>query len=148
MPLRPEISYLPVIVLSNILQTSTIHYMLFSIQTGYIMWHFRLRFYIPWGAADRNIYPKPGMSHYIPCMIAAFDHFLHIRIEIIHGSNMYIFVFTTGRPLCQRFTPRLRSGKTSWHKRLPVVKTIYTYGFHVRLLFIVRIYFNTLNQCR
>jgi WD40 repeat protein len=26
-------------------------YMLFSYQTGYIMWHSRLRIYIPWGAA-------------------------------------------------------------------------------------------------
>jgi hypothetical protein len=32
-----------------------------------------------------------------------------------------------GRPLCQLFTARC---KTSWHKGLPVVKTIYTYGFH------------------
>ena len=26
--------------------------------------------YIPQGAAEGNIYPKPGMSHYIPCLIA------------------------------------------------------------------------------
>ena len=65
-----------------------IYYMLFSYQTGYIMWHSRLRIYIPWGAAEYimwhsrlriyipwgaaegNIYHKPGMSHYIPCLIA------------------------------------------------------------------------------
>ena len=47
-----------------------IYYMLFSYQTGYIMWHSRLRIYIPWGAAEGNIYHKPGMSHYIPCLIA------------------------------------------------------------------------------
>ena len=46
------------------------YYMLFSYQTGYIMWHSRLRIYIPWGAAERNIYHMPGMSHYIPCLIA------------------------------------------------------------------------------
>jgi hypothetical protein len=45
-------------------------YMLFSYQTGYIMWHSRLRIYIPWGAAEGKIYHKPGMSHYIPCLIA------------------------------------------------------------------------------
>jgi hypothetical protein len=28
----------------------SIYYMLFSYQTGYIMWHSRLRLYIPWGA--------------------------------------------------------------------------------------------------
>ena len=46
------------------------YYMLFSYQTGYIMWHSRLRIYIPWGAAEGNIHRKPGMSHYIPCLIA------------------------------------------------------------------------------
>ena len=46
------------------------YYMLFSYQTGYIMWHSRLRIYIPWGAAEGNIYHMPGMSHYIPCLIA------------------------------------------------------------------------------
>jgi hypothetical protein len=34
------------------------YYMLFSYQTGYIMWHSRLMIFIPWGA------------HYIPCLIA------------------------------------------------------------------------------
>ena len=61
--------------------------MLFSYQTGYIMWHSRLmiyipfdimwhsrlRIYIPWGAAEGNIYRKPGMSHYIPCLIIYAD---------------------------------------------------------------------------
>jgi hypothetical protein len=41
-------------------------YLLFSYQTGYIMWHSRLRIYIPFGCASVNIEPKPGMSHYIP----------------------------------------------------------------------------------
>jgi hypothetical protein len=49
--------------------------------------------------------------------IAIFYQSLHIRIEIIHGSHMYIL-----------FLPLANArGKTSWHKRLPVVKTIYTY---------------------
>jgi hypothetical protein len=34
----------------------SIIYLLFSYQTGYIMWEY--------------IYPKPGMSHYISCLIA------------------------------------------------------------------------------
>jgi hypothetical protein len=41
-----------------------------SYHTGYIMWHFRLRIYIPVGCASGNIEPKPEMSHYIPCLIA------------------------------------------------------------------------------
>jgi hypothetical protein len=45
-------------------------YLLFSYQTWYIMWHSRLRIYIPFGCASGNIDPKPGMSHYIPCLIA------------------------------------------------------------------------------
>ena len=50
--------------------TPYIYYMLFSYQTGYIMWHSRLRIYIPWGTAEGNIHHKPGMSHYIPFPIA------------------------------------------------------------------------------
>jgi hypothetical protein len=46
------------------LDSLTLCYMLFSYQTGYIMWHSRLRIYIPWGAAEGNIHHKPGMSHY------------------------------------------------------------------------------------
>jgi hypothetical protein len=46
------------------------YYVLFSYQTGYIMWHSRLKIYIPWGAAEGNIYHKLGMSHYIPCLTA------------------------------------------------------------------------------
>jgi hypothetical protein len=45
-------------------------YLLFSYQTGYIMWHSQLMIYIPFGYASGNIDPKPGMSHYIPCLIA------------------------------------------------------------------------------
>ena len=29
-----------------------------------------LMMYIPFGCASGNIDPKPGMSHYIPCLIA------------------------------------------------------------------------------
>jgi hypothetical protein len=62
--------------------------------------------------------------------IAIFYQFLHIRIEIIHGSHMYIlFLLRVG--LYVSFLPLANAGgKTSWHKGLPVVKTIYTYGFH------------------
>jgi hypothetical protein len=45
-------------------------YLLLNYQTGYIMWHSRLMIYIPFGCASGNIDPKPGMSHYIPCLIA------------------------------------------------------------------------------
>jgi hypothetical protein len=66
--------------------------------------------------------------------IAIFYQFLHIRIEIIHGSHMYI-LFLPRVGLYVSFLPLANArGKTSWHKRLPVVKTIYTYGFHESFL--------------
>jgi hypothetical protein len=56
--------------------------------------------------------------------------FLHIRIEIIHGSHMYI-LFLPRVGFYVSFLPLGNArGKTSWHKGLPVIKTIYTYGFH------------------
>jgi hypothetical protein len=62
--------------------------------------------------------------------IAIFYQFLHIRIEIIHGSHMYI-LFLPRVGLYVSFLPLANARvKTSWHKGLPVVKTIYTYGFH------------------
>ena len=62
--------------------------------------------------------------------ITIFYQFLHIRIEIIHGSHMYI-LFLPQVGLYVSFLPLANGrGKTSWHKGLPVVKTIYTYGFH------------------
>ena len=62
--------------------------------------------------------------------ITIFYPFLHIRIEIIHGSHMYI-LFLQQVGLYASFLPLAYArGKTSWHKGLPVVKTIYTYGFH------------------
>jgi hypothetical protein len=62
--------------------------------------------------------------------IAIFYQFLHIRIEIIHGSHMYI-LFLPRVGLYVSFLPLAYARcKTSWHKGLPVVKTIYTYGFH------------------
>jgi hypothetical protein len=51
-------------------KTTGLIYLLFSYQTGYIMWHSRIMLYIPFGCASGNIDPKPGMSHYIPCLIA------------------------------------------------------------------------------
>jgi hypothetical protein len=62
-----------------------------SYQTGYIMWHSRLRFYIPWGAAEGNIYPKPGMSHYIPCLYYEFNHCFCSNTE--SNRIKYICVF-------------------------------------------------------
>jgi hypothetical protein len=62
--------------------------------------------------------------------ITIFYQFLHIRIEIIHRSHMYI-LFLPRVGLYVSFLPLAYAwGKTSWHKGLPVVKTIYTYGFH------------------
>jgi hypothetical protein len=59
-----------------------------------------------------------------------FYQYLHIRIEIIHGSHMYILFLPRIR-LYVSFLPLANArGKTSWHKGLPVVKTIYTYGCH------------------
>jgi hypothetical protein len=63
--------------------------------------------------------------------ITIFYQFLHIRIEIIHGSHMYILLLPRVG-LYVSFVPLADArGKTSWHKGLPVVKTIYAYGFHV-----------------
>ena len=60
--------------------------------------------------------------------ITLFYQILHIRIEIIHGSHMYI-LFLPRVGLYVSFLPLANArGKTSWHKGLPVVKTIYTYG--------------------
>ena len=62
--------------------------------------------------------------------ITIFYQFLHIRIEIIHGSHTYI-LFLPRVGLYVSFLPLVTAwGKTSWHRDLPVVKTIYTYGFH------------------
>ena len=62
--------------------------------------------------------------------ITIFYQFLHIRIKIIHGSHMYI-LFLPRVGLYVSFLPLANArGKTSWHEGLPVVKTIYTYGFH------------------
>jgi hypothetical protein len=62
--------------------------------------------------------------------ITIFYQFLHFRIEIIHGSHMYI-LFLPRVGLYVSFLPLADArGKTSWHKGLPVIKTIYTYGFH------------------
>ena len=61
--------------------------------------------------------------------ITIFYQFLHIRIEIIHGSHMYI-LFLPQVGLYVSFLPLAYArGKPSWHKGIPVVKAIYTYGF-------------------
>ena len=66
--------------------------------------------------------------------ITIFYQFLYIRIEIIHGSHMYI-LFLPRVGLYVSFLPLANArGKTSWYKGLPMVKTIYTYGFHELLL--------------
>ena len=62
--------------------------------------------------------------------ITIFYQFLHIRIEIIHGSHMDIFFLPQVGLYVSFLHLATARGKTSWHKGLPVVKTIYTYGFH------------------
>jgi hypothetical protein len=62
--------------------------------------------------------------------LTIFYQFLHIRIEIIHGSHMHILCLPRVG-LYVSFLPLAYARiETSWHKGLPVVKTIYTYGFH------------------
>ena len=64
--------------------------------------------------------------------ITIFYQFLHIRIEIIHESHMYM-LFLPRVGVYVSFLPLAYArGKTSWQKGLPVVKTIYTYGFPLR----------------
>ena len=76
----------------------------------------------PWAWACPKMFSTPEF-------ITIFYQFLHIRIEIIYGSHMYIF-FLPRVSLYVSFLPLANArGKTSWHKGLPVVKTIYTYGF-------------------
>ena len=62
--------------------------------------------------------------------ITIFYQFLHIKIEIIHGNHMYILFLPRIGLYVSFLLLAFARGKTSWHKGLPVVKTIYTYGFH------------------
>ena len=62
--------------------------------------------------------------------ITIFYQFLHIINEIIHGSHMYIMFLPRVGIYVSFLHLAVARGKTSWHKGLPVVKTIYTYGFH------------------
>jgi hypothetical protein len=59
--------------------------------------------------------------------ITIFYQFLHIRIEIIPGSHMYILFLPRVGLYVSFLTPANARGKTSWHKGLLVVKTIYIY---------------------
>jgi hypothetical protein len=54
-------------------KVKSVIYLLFSYQTGLYNVTFPaydVYLYIPFGCASGNIDPKPGMSHYIPCLIA------------------------------------------------------------------------------
>jgi hypothetical protein len=88
------------------------------------------------------IYDRFNLWHHRE-FITIFYQFLHIRIELIHGSHMYI-LFLPRVGLYVSFLPLANArGKTLWHKGLPVVKTIYTYGFHELFLnYIIRIFFS------
>ena len=85
------------ICIINIQYTSSLHvllihtkmyYMLFSYQTGYIMWHSQLRIYIPWGAAEGNIHHAAVLS-----IKTAFNlvkiHLLFCIIPLIQWSIMF-----------------------------------------------------------
>jgi hypothetical protein len=75
------------------------------------------------------IYDRLNLWHHRQ-FITIFYQFLHIRIEIIHGSHMYILFLPQVGLFVSFLTIANARSKTSWHKGLPVVKTIYTYGFH------------------
>ena len=62
--------------------------------------------------------------------IMIFYQFLHIRIEIIHGSHIYILFLPRVGLYVSFLSLADARDKTSWHKGLPMVKTIYKYGFH------------------
>ena len=57
----------------------SIIYMLFSYQTGYIMWHSRLRIYIPWGAAKGNICYQTGYIMWHSRLMIIY--FLRLRLR-------------------------------------------------------------------
>jgi hypothetical protein len=59
--------------------------------------------------------------------ITIFHQFLHIRIEIIHGSHMHILFLPRVGLYVGFLSLAGARGKTLWHKGLPEVKTIYTY---------------------
>jgi hypothetical protein len=62
--------------------------------------------------------------------ITMFYQFLHIRIEIIHGGHMYILFLPRVGLYVSFLTLAYARGNNSWHKGLPAVRTIYTYGLH------------------
>ena len=91
------------------------------------------------------IYDRLNLWHHRQ-FITIFYQFLHIRIEIIHGSHMHI-LFLPRVGLYVSFLPLANArGKTSWHKGLPVIKTIYTYGFHELFLKYIYQHFISLNE--
>ena len=80
-----------------VLSSLQCYYMLFSYQTGYIMWHSRLMIYIPQVAAEGNIEHKPGMSHYITNLVCyAYFHWLfNPECQHIFGKQTgYICAFS------------------------------------------------------
>jgi hypothetical protein len=65
------------------------YYMLFSYQTGYIMWHSRLRIYIPWGA----VHLYHGKIIYIYIMARAFTSISwREHLHLYHGESIYIYI--------------------------------------------------------
>jgi hypothetical protein len=74
------------------------------------------------------IYDRLNLWHHRQ-FVTIFYQFLHIRIEIIHGSHMYILFLPRVGLYVSFLTLANAWGKTSWHKGIPLVKTIYTYGW-------------------
>jgi hypothetical protein len=71
-----------------------IKYMLFSYQTGYIMWHSRLMIYIPWGAAEGNI-EHQTLMHILTYIHPSIPPDTNVHINTYncpyHHIPMYIF---------------------------------------------------------
>jgi hypothetical protein len=85
-----KLIYLWLILIYEIMDT---YYTLFSYQTGYIMWHFRLRIYIPWGAAEGNIHHKLDILVFIILLWQIISHItVFITCFVLIGfSVLYIY---------------------------------------------------------
>jgi hypothetical protein len=108
-----------------------IYYMLFSYQTCYIMWHFRLRIYIPWGATEVNIYrvvtsarPCNKVGHLFWFTLLAQhetdDVILYIRSVHKHRGNSFKL---------QNYKMRLKRIRLNWINSMQVKKILFTNVF-------------------
>jgi hypothetical protein len=63
-----------------------------------------------------------------------FSHILCFWFFFSPHSHMYILFLLRVGLYVTKFYPEYQQGVKSWHKGLPVVKTIYTYGFQLSFL--------------